>query len=138
MVWKGKIMGKNLIRSGVLLALAFLAGGCTIALVGAGAAGSVAYLRGDLEAMMAQDVDTVYQASLKALEQLEITPTKKDKDALSATIIARGADDKKITIKLKRTEQDLTKLSVRIGILGNETQSQVIYEQIKKNLPSTN
>lgn len=126
-------MKKDLIRAGVILAVGFLAGGCAVALVGAGA-GSVAYLRGDLEAMMAEDVDAVYQASLKALGQLEITPTKKEKDALSATIIARGADDKKIKIKLNRTEQDLTKLSIRVGLLGSQSKSRVIYEQIKQNL----
>lgn len=127
-------MKKTLISLGVLFALVFLAGGCAVALVGAGA-GTVAYLRGDLEATMAEDVGTVYQASLTALEQLEITPTKREKDALSATIVARGADDKKIKIILKRTEEDLTKLSIRIGYVGSETKSRVIYEQIRQNLP---
>lgn len=131
---KGKAMRKKLISLGVLFALPFLAGGCAVALVGAGA-GTVAYLRGDLEATMAEDVGTVYQASLTALKQLEITPTKKEKDALSATIVARGADDKKIKIILKRTEENLTKLSIRIGYVGSETKSRVIYEQIKQNLP---
>ena len=128
-------MRKTLISLGVLFALVFLAGGCVAVLVGAGAAGTVAYLRGDLEATMAEDVGTVYQASLTALEQLEITPTRKQKDALYAEIIARGADDKKIKIILKRTEENLTKLSIRIGYVGSETKSRVIYEQIKQNLP---
>lgn len=126
-------MKKTLISLGVLFALVFLAGGCA-ALAEAGA-GTVSYLRGDLKAIMAQDVDVVYPASLKALEQLEITPIKQDKDALSATIVARGADDKKIKIILKRTEEDLTKLSIRIGYVGSETKSRVIYEQIRQNLP---
>lgn len=126
-------MTKNPIRVVLLLGLAFIAGGCAAALVGAGA-GTVAYLRGDLEAIMAEDVGTVYQASLKALEDLEIGATSKQKDALFAKIVARGADDKKIKITLKRTEENLTKLSIRIGLIGSETKSRVIYEQIKENL----
>lgn len=108
--------------------------GCVAVLVGAGAAGSVAYVKGDLEAVLEEDVTQVYEASLKALEELEIAATKKDKDALGAVIISRTAQDKKITIKLKATENDLTKLSIRVGVFGNRAQSQRIYDEIKNNL----
>jgi hypothetical protein len=116
-----------------LVTLAFLGGGCAVALVGAGA-GTVAYIRGDLEAMLDDDINSAYQASLKSLEQLEIAPTSKVKDALTAKIIGRDADDKKITIRLTSTAEGLTKLSIRIGLIGNETKSRIIYERIKKNL----
>jgi len=126
-------MKQHLIKAGMILLIAVLMSGCAAALVGAGA-GTVAYLRGDLEATMSQDLNAVYEASLQALGQLEIVPSQKEKDALTAKIVARGADDKKIQIMLKRTEENLTKLSIRIGIVGSETKSRVIYEQIKKNL----
>jgi hypothetical protein len=116
-----------------LVTLALLSGGCAVALVGAGA-GTVAYIRGDLEAMLDDDINSAYKASLKSLEQLEIAPTSKVKDALTAKIVGRDADDKKITIKLTSTTDGLTKLSIRIGLIGSETKSRIIYEQIKKNL----
>jgi hypothetical protein len=116
-----------------LIVLVLLSGGCAAALVGAGA-GTVAYIRGDLEAVVESNIDATYQASVKALGQLEITPTSKAKDALTAKIVGRDADDKKVTIKLARTADNLTKLSIRIGLIGDETKSRIIYEQIKKNL----
>jgi len=107
--------------------------GCAVALVGAGA-GSVAYLKGNLEAVLEEDVSQVYKATLKALDELEISATKKEKDALAAVIVGRTAADKKITIKLKAAENNLTKLSIRVGMFGNQAQSRRIYDEIKKSL----
>ena len=108
--------------------------GCVAVLVGLGAGGSVAYVKGDLEAVLEEDITQVYKAALKALYKLEISTTKKEKDALAAVIVCRTAQDKKITITLKATENDLTTLSIRVGVFGNKVQSQRIYEEIKNNL----
>ena len=53
---------------------------------------------------------------------------------MSAEIIVRDAQDKKIKIKLSATAEGTTKLSIRVGAFGSETKSRLIYEQIKKNL----
>ena len=119
--------------------LAVMAGGCTVALValGVGAgAGTAMYVAGDLEAAASEDIETVYGATIEALEQLEVKVSSKVRDALSAQIVARDASDKKVTIKLTSTAEGLTKLSIRIGTFGNETKSRLIYEQIRKNLGS--
>ena len=107
--------------------------GCLVAAVGAGA-GTVAYLRGDLETTEAKGIDTVYAATKKAMEQLELNVSRDTKDALSAEIVARDAQDKKITINLKSTTEGTTKISIRVGTFGSETKSILIYDQIKKNL----
>lgn len=107
--------------------------GCLVAAVGAGA-GTVAYMRGDLEAVEAKDIDAVYAATKKAVEQLELKVSSDTKDALSAEIVARDAQDKKITIKLKSTTEDTTQISIRAGTFGSETKSRLIHDQIKKNL----
>jgi len=107
--------------------------GCLVAAVGAGA-GTVAYMRGDLEAVEAKDIDAVYAATKKAVEQLELKVSSDTKDALSAEIVARDAQDKKITIRLKSTTEDTTQISVRVGTFGSETKSRLIHDQIKKNL----
>ena len=112
---------------------AVLINGCAVALVGAGA-GTVAYIKGSLEAVLEDDVDAVYEASIKALDQLEIAPSEKQKDALAARIVATNAQDRKITIKLKAAENDLTKISIKIGFFGDRSQSQAIYDKIKENL----
>jgi hypothetical protein len=117
-----------------LVSIAVLAHGCVIAAVGAGAAGTVAYIKGDLTAVEAKDLDTVYKATEKAMADLELNITTKTKDAMSAKIIARDAQDKKISVKLSATAEGTTKLSIRVGTFGSETKSRLIYEQIKKNL----
>jgi len=118
----------------LLISTAALLQGCVAVVVGAGAAGTVAYVRGDLESVEPKDINTVYQATLKAVEQLELSVSKKTKDAMSAEIVAHDSQDKKITIKLGATAEGATKLSVRIGTFGSETKSRLIYDQIKKNL----
>ncbi len=75
--------------------------GCMVAAVGLGAAGTIAYVRGDLQAVESESIDDVYEATLKAMKELELLPTRKSKDALGAEIVAYDAQDKKITIRLK-------------------------------------
>lgn len=118
----------------LLVSTAALLQGCVAVAVGAGAAGTVAYIRGDLEAIESKSIDTVYEATLKAMEQLELSVSKKTKDAMSAEVVAHDSQDKKITIILSATAEGSTKLSIRIGVFGSETKSRLIYDQIKKNL----
>jgi hypothetical protein len=117
-----------------LIGITALNGGCMLAVVGLGAAGTVAYVRGDLQATESAGIDDVYQATLKALDELELHPTTKSKDALSAVIVTRDAEDKKVTIKLKAEAEGSTKLSIRIGVFGSETKSRMIYQKIQENL----
>jgi hypothetical protein len=53
---------------------------------------------------------------------------------MSAVVIARDSQDKKVTVKLSATAEGATKLSIRVGVWGSETKSQFIHDQIKKNL----
>jgi len=115
------------------ISMAIVAQGCVVAAVGAGA-GTIAYIKGDLEVVESKIIDVVYEATEKAVEQLGLNVSKKTKDALSATIVARDAQDKKVTIKLKATTENTTKISIRVGIFGSETKSRLIYEQIRDNL----
>ncbi len=107
--------------------------GCDV--VSRGAAGTVAYVRGDLESIMEEDITSIYESSKQALKDLEIEIVGTDKDLLSAVVNGKGAEDKKITIKMKRIEQGrLVKLTIRIGTFGEKTLSQIIYDKIHKNL----
>ena len=108
--------------------------GCVVAAVGLGAAGTVAYVRGDLQTVESERIDDVFEAVLKAADELELNVTTKSKDALSAIIVARDAEDKKVTIKLKATAEGPTELSIRIGVFGSETKSRLIYQKIRDNL----
>ena len=89
----------------LLTGAAILCQGCVAAAIGIGAVGTVAYVRGDLESVESKNIEVVYSAALMAAEQLELRIISKSKDALSATISARDAQDKKIDIKITSFQQ---------------------------------
>jgi hypothetical protein len=126
---------QQLILVSMLIGTAVMVQGCIIAAVGAGAAGTIAYVKGDLESVQSYNIDTVYQATLDAMNDLDLPVLSKTKDALTAEVVARDAQDKKVTIKLKAATEETTKLSIRIGTFGDKTKSQLIYDKIRENLP---
>ena len=125
---------RKLLSTVLLFGMAFVCQGCMIIAVGVGAAGTIAYVQGDLEAEEHEPIDAVYAAALKALEDLELHVTSKSKDALAAEITTYDAQDKKIRIKLKASTDKTTKLSIRVGVFGSETKSRLIYGKIRDHL----
>lgn len=125
---------KKILFAVILAGAAIGLGGClAVAALGVGA-GTVAYVRGDLEAVEDSSLDAVYRATEKAAASLKLAVIEKSKDAMTAVITARDAEDKKITVKLVSAEKDATKISIRVGFFGSETKSTRIYEEIKKYL----
>lgn len=118
----------------LLLASAFCLSGCLAAAVGAGAAGTAVYVRGDLEVIRAERVNEVYEAAKKAVEQLEYLVVDTSKDATSARVVARDSQDDKITITLKATPEGPTAISIRVGTWGSERRSTIIWNKMKENL----
>jgi len=115
----------------------FFGSGCTLLVVGAAAgagAAGVAYARGDLEATLPNIPEEIEQASQKAFHELKIKQISSDSSALDARIVGRTATDKKITIKAKTVDSNLTKISIRVGTFGDEQLSRRIYDTIKKYL----
>jgi len=93
------------------------------------------YSRGKLYAVASQDLTSVYSATLKALQQLELEVTEQAKDIFIAKIVAKAADGKKITIWIEPGPGDSSELSIKTGrLMGNEERSRVIYEKIQQNL----
>jgi hypothetical protein len=127
---------KILVRSAmvlVLLAAASLQSGCIAVAAGAGA-GAVAYIRGDLEATLGNPYEAVAKAADRAIGQLEFARISQRKDALSANLTARTAQDKKIEIVITRVGDGLTKVRIRVGVFGDEALSLAILDKIKANL----
>lgn len=125
---------KQILLTVLLIGSAILVVGCVAVAVGAGAAGTVAYLKGDLEAVESRKLDDVHAAAIKAVKELGLKVTQDTKDALSATVVARDAEDKKVTIKLAATAEQTTKLSIRVGLFGSEAKSRLIYQKIREHL----
>jgi len=127
----------SLIRVSAALALAALVGvqsGCLVVAAGAAGAGTVAYIRGELEASLEGRYDAVVTAASGAVTDLKFARISENKDALTAVIIARTADDKKIEIRVTRVTDTLSKVQIRVGIFGDEFVSVSILDRIKANL----
>ncbi|WKZ17779.1 MAG: DUF3568 family protein [Candidatus Jettenia sp. CY-1] len=119
----------------ILLGIVLLSGGGCAALRGGGAAaGTVAYVMGELRSMEEASLERTWDAAQKTMEDLEFIVTSKQKDVLTARLIARGANDKKIVIQLKKVSEDLTEVRIHVGTFGDESLSRQILERLKKNL----
>ena len=117
----------------LLLGLLVVGAGCLAVAAGAGA-GTYAFVKGDLETVEKENVAQVYNAALQALEDLQIPVQNQQQDDLVALIEGRTAEDKKVTIKIEATENNLSKLSIRIGTFGDSDKSKIIYDKIKEYL----
>ena len=88
------------------------------------------YQYGKLYAMSSKDVDSVYASTLQAMDKLQLTVTDKAKDVFGAKVVAKSADNKIITVKIKPTEAQKTPYEISVGAFGNEERSRKVYDEI--------
>ncbi|HEY0967523.1 MAG TPA: DUF3568 family protein [Opitutaceae bacterium] len=117
-----------------LTALVGLQSGCLVVAAGAAGAGTVAYIRGELESSVNGRYETVVSAANEAIGDLKFARISENQDALTALLIARTADDKKIEVKVTKVTDTVSKVQIRVGIFGDETISRTILDTIKGNL----
>ena len=127
-------MNKNIIILLVTISIAVVSfSGCNAQNTGKDV-DTIAYVMGSFKTTEARNFPKVYDATVKALQDLEWTTTKITKDAVSARVIARNSVDTKLKVNLDATPNGTTEILIRHGAMGHEAKSQVIYDQIMKNL----
>jgi len=114
-----------------LVALTVGVVGCAPKMVSSDAA---VYQTGKLYASSGKDVDTVYQATIKAMEKLELKVTDKAKDAFGAKVKAKSSDEKNIVVIIKPTADKNTEYTIQVSAFGNEERSRKIYAEIENAL----
>ena len=116
--------------AGVML---WLQSGC-LGLVAAGAgAGTVAYIRGDLEVESAKPVEQVLAAIEQTCTELNFNIDKKETKAFTGTMVADG-DFGRVVFKAKAKSPEKTEISIRVGPFGDKGASELIYEMLKPKL----
>ena len=112
--------------------------GCVALMVGAagGVAGAV-YVMGKLSDELPQDVPTVHRAVLAGLGDLDLKPSEDRVDQLSAHMESAFADGEHVWIDLDAASESRTKLTIRVGITGNEMRARRIHDAMKRHLPPT-
>lgn len=108
--------------------------GCAVVAAGAAAAGTVAYIQGALEVDEPHPIDKVYQATKMALAELRMMVTKDQKEMNIARIEARDVEDKKAEITLSARNEGITRITIRVGLFGDEVRSRRIYMRIHQHL----
>jgi hypothetical protein len=109
--------------------------GCVALLGGAAGAGAVAYSKGDYERVYQAPVARTADATVSALEQLDLTVDRREQVAPDKTEIrALKPDGTPITIGLTPRGADATFASIRVGVMGDEGFSRMIDQRIAQNL----
>ena len=118
-----------------LVLLAALSSGCVALFFGAagGAAGTV-YVMGKLTEELTYDVPAVHGAALIAMKKLGLTLSEDRADTLSAQMESEFADRAHVWIDLESVGESRTRVTVRVGLTGDEVRSRRILDTIKQTL----
>lgn len=108
--------------------------GCLVAAAAGGAAGTVAYLSGDLEANLDAPVSRVFEASKQAMRDMDYVVVNTVNGSDKSEVVARTRDDNKVQIVIQPLTEKSSKISIRVGTFGDETLSTKILEKIRSHL----
>lgn len=126
------------IIGGVVLGLSLMVQGC-VPLVAAGAgavaaAGTMAYVEGELDTTYAASLNRTWDATMAALKESQLRIVEQQKDIAHATIKARRADNAPVTVSLDQAGPNTTSVKIRVGTFGDEEASRVINRRIAARL----
>jgi hypothetical protein len=125
---------RTLFCAALLSAAALLSSGCFAVAVAGAAGATVAYVRGTLETNLDHPVGALADAAQKAVEKMKFVVVSNRADVLSGEVIARTADDTKVSIKLKKMTDQTTHVSIRVGVFGDQAVSMQLLDDIKQHL----
>lgn len=80
------------------------------------------------------DTDTAFRASIQALDILGYFRTGETHDELETFVFARKVGDEKIVVRITELSPEQSQVSVRIGLIGNMPESQVILAEIEDSI----
>jgi hypothetical protein len=98
-----------------------------------GAAGAV-YIMGKLTEELDYGVPAVHGAVLAAMKELDLKVSEDRADKLSAHVESEFADRAHVWIDLESIGESRTKVTVRVGLTGDEVRSRKILEATKRFL----
>lgn len=108
--------------------------GCAALVAGGGAAGAVAYVRGELRSELECSYRQCRDATEAAIRQLELAEVDRRTDGLTARYELEDADDKTVHIRVSKKTDNISEVRIRVGTFGDETKSRHILRAIEGNL----
>ena len=127
-------MNRHILLTLSLLIMMPIISSCMVLVAGGAGAGSVAYVKGDLNTNLEAPLNRSLVATNRAIRSLKYAKISESTDAYASRIVARTASDKKITIGLKKVNERTTHISIRVGMFGDENVSNNILREINRRL----
>jgi hypothetical protein len=128
------MLGKGSLMS-VLISICLLASGCIAFVAGGAAVGAgIVWYKGKLHDTVSAPLPRVHEAVRAGLGDLGIKPKEDKGDALTAELKAKLGDDREVWIDLKAETPTITKISIRVGLFGDEDFSRRILSAARKHL----
>lgn len=123
---------------GFCVSFGLFCSGCLALAVGAagGAAGAV-YVMGKLKDEVDHPVPVVHEATVAALNDLGLKPSEDRVDKLSAHMESAFSDGPHVWIDLESVSDSRCRVTIRVGLTGDEVRSRKIYDAIKRHLPAS-
>ena len=118
----------------VVLAAPFVTGCFMIVAAGGAAAGTVAYVRGELKVTLDHEMRDCREATARAIDSLRLRKISETGDAVVAEFRTQNAQGDNIVMRLDRLSDEATELRIRIGTLGDQNMSHRILDEIKGHL----
>jgi len=116
------------------LVLALLAGGCWF-LGGAALGGAAAvYVKGEASKLYPERAAQVYEAALEALKEVDVVVTEKLHGEEVSTIRGRTAGGKELTMRIEPAGSGVTRVKLRIGLMGDRDYSALILNRMERAL----
>lgn len=113
-----------------------LCSGCLALAVGAagGAAGAV-YVMGKLKDELNYPVPVVHDATVAAMNDLGLKLSEDKSDKLSAHMESEFSDGRHVWIDVESLADSRCRLTIRVGLTGDEARARKIHKAIKQRLP---
>ncbi len=108
--------------------------GCGVLILGGAAAGTVGYVSGDLNATLEGGFDDVIKATDRAIEENTIIEISKEASSHRAAYVLKTPQDDKIELTITRATRELTSVTIRVGVFGDEPLSHQVLKEIETRL----
>jgi hypothetical protein len=108
--------------------------GCASMSSGAATEAGVEYFFGDLRGTMKVEAQRLFDVSYDVIDGMGLRVEKSEVTEIDGEIVAYTARDKKVHLRIDSLPGNESKLSIRIGSLGDENLSLRIYERIREGL----
>ncbi|MCC6425399.1 MAG: DUF3568 family protein [Phycisphaerales bacterium] len=90
-------------------------------------------ITGDVSTTASVSLDSAYAAANAAIAELQFTPIRQTRDALTGNVSAKTADNKTVDIKLTKKSDAITEINVNAGILERSL-SQTVMETLRRKI----